>query len=273
MTNSVKLLSSADAPQFEIALEGVAKRFKTADGMVEAVAELDLGVQRHELVVLLGPSGCGKTTVLRMAAGLLRPSVGNVRVAGRDLWVGGRRDDAAVQHLGLVFQEANLFPWLNIEKNIALPLRLRGVGRAERLAKARQLCELVAISGFEKRWPRELSGGMRQRASIARALSYEPNILLMDEPFGALDAMTRDQMNLELQRIWMASSSTVVFVTHSISEAVFLADRIILLSPRPGRIHRETDVNFERPRGLGIQTSAEFQAIVRDLREELERMG
>lgn len=266
-------LTNSETTTSEISLEGVTKRFETADGVVEAVAKVDLAVRRHEFVVLLGPSGCGKTTLLRMAAGLLRPSGGNVRVADRELWVRGQRDDTAVQHLGVVFQEANLFPWMTIENNVALPLRLRGMGRSERLAKAKQLCELVGINGFEKRWPRELSGGMRQRAAIARALSYEPDILLMDEPFGALDALTRDQMNLELQRIWMTSGSTVVFVTHAISEAVFLADRIILLSPRPGRIHRTFEVDFPRARDLSIQTSTEFQDIVRELRDELERMG
>src|SRR6185312_10326671 len=150
--------------------------------------------------------------------------------------------------LGMVFQDANLFPWLTIEDNIALPLKLRGVAKPARLKKARELCELVGILGFEKRLPRELSGGMRQRAAIARALSYDPGILLMDEPFGALDAMTRDTMNMELQRIWMETRKTIVLVTHSIGEAVFLANRIVLLSPRPGRIDTVIDVKLPRPR-------------------------
>jgi NitT/TauT family transport system ATP-binding protein len=256
----------------EIELVGIEKRFQTPEGFVHAVARTDIAVRRNEFVVLLGPSGCGKTTILRMIAGLLAPSAGQLRVAGRDLWVGGGRDKQALQELGIVFQEANLFPWFSIEDNIALPLKLRGMGRAERLNRARALCDLVAIKGFEKRWPRELSGGMRQRAAIARALSYDPQILLMDEPFGALDAMTRDTMNLELQRIWMAQKSTIVFVTHSISEAVFLADRIILLSPRPGRIRSVTEVDFPRPRQMIVQTQPEFQAIVRTLREQLEAM-
>ncbi len=256
----------------EIELVGVEKRFETNEGSVHAVAHTDLAVGQREFIVLLGPSGCGKTTILRMMSGLLQPSAGKVKVGGRDLWRGAQRDQTALQNLGIVFQEANLFPWFSIEKNIALPLKLRRVGKAERLAKAHDLCNLVGITGFEKRWPRELSGGMRQRAAIARALSYDPQILLMDEPFGALDAMTRDQMNLEIQRIWMSSGCTIVFVTHSIPEAVFLADRIILLSPRPGRIHSSTEISFERPRDMAIQTTPEFQDIVRSLRGELERM-
>ena len=254
----------------EIELRDVEKRFLTPDGDVAAVDRTTLSINHREFVVLLGPSGCGKTTLLRMAGGLVRPSTGDVRVRGRSLWTADRRDDAAVADLGIVFQDAHLFPWLSIEDNIALPLELRGVDKAERRAKAAALMELVGIGGFGKRWPRELSGGMRQRAAIARALSYDPQILLMDEPFGALDALTRDQMNLELQRIWTASGCTVVLVTHSIPEAVFLADRIALMSPRPGRIAHMTTVDFPRARDLDVQTTPPFQAIVRDLRHRLE---
>ncbi len=257
----------------EIEFSGIEKRFETAEGTVHALQDINLSFARGEFIVLLGPSGCGKTTLLRIAAGLLRPSNGRVLIGGRDLWQNDQRDNKAVQELGVVFQEANLMPWYNIEQNIALPLKLRGASKQDRLQRAHELCKLVGISGFERRWPRELSGGMRQRAAIARALSYDPEILLMDEPFGALDAMTRDQMNIEIQRIWMQSERTVLFVTHSISEAVFLADRIILLSPRPGRVHSITDVSFDRPRDMRLQTTLEFQSIVRDLREELEEMG
>jgi NitT/TauT family transport system ATP-binding protein len=189
------------------------------------------------------------------------------------LWVGERRDPAAVRHVGVVFQDAHLFPWLTIEDNIALPLKVRGAARAERRRRAHELTRLVGIAGFERRHPRELSGGMRQRAAIARALSYDPEILLMDEPFGALDAMTRDSMNLELQRIWMETGKTIVLVTHSIAEAVFLADRIILLSPRPGRIDMEIDVPFARPRPLDVQSQPEFQELVRRLRHRLKEIS
>ncbi|MCH8113300.1 MAG: ATP-binding cassette domain-containing protein, partial [Proteobacteria bacterium] len=197
-TPSAKERTSKTSASTEIELVGVEKRFETSEGSVHAVARTDLSVGQREFIVLLGPSGCGKTTILRMMSGLLQPSAGTVKVGGRDLWLGAKRDQKALQNLGIVFQEANLFPWLSIEKNIALPLKLRRVDKARRLAKAHELCDLVGITGFETRWPRELSGGMRQRAAIARALSYDPQILLMDEPFGALDAMTRDQMNLEI---------------------------------------------------------------------------
>ena len=256
--------------EIAIHVEGVEKQFATPEGPVHALARTDFLLSKGEFAVLLGPSGCGKTTMLRLMAGLERPSTGALHVGGRDLWHKGRRDDAAVANMGVVFQDANLFPWLTIQKNIALPLKLRGVRGAERKKRALDLCRLVGISGFEARWPRELSGGMRQRASIARALSYDPEILLMDEPFGALDAMTRDTMNIELQRIWLATKKTIVLVTHSIPEAVFLADRIVLLTRRPGRIEEIVNVPFPRPRELGLQSTPEFQSIVGHLRQRLE---
>jgi NitT/TauT family transport system ATP-binding protein len=257
-----------------IRLAGVGQRYASASGEpVVALAGIDIEIGKREFIVLLGPSGCGKTTMLRIVAGLIRPSSGQVAIEGRPLWVDDRRDGAVVQELGVVFQDAHLFPWRTIEDNIALPLKLRGMGKAERRERAAQLCRLVGIAGFEKRWPRELSGGMRQRAAIARALSTGPAILLMDEPFGALDAMTRDQMNLELQRIWLSSGCTIVLVTHSIHEAVFLADRIVLLSPRPGRIDTIVAAPFERPRDLYVQTTAAFQDMVALLRKRLDAMA
>ena len=255
-----------------IRLRGVGKRYDTATGAVVALSPTDLDIQEREMVVLLGPSGCGKTTMLRLIAGLIPPTSGQVQVGGRDLWAGGRRDPAAVADLGVVFQDANLFPWYTVERNIALPLAMRGRPRDEQRRRAHELAAMVGIVGFERRWPRELSGGMRQRAAIARALSYDPSILLMDEPFGALDAMTRDQMNLELQRIWTETSCTVVLVTHSIPEAVFLADRIVLLSPRPGRVDHVASVAFPRPRGVAVQADPAFAALCLDLRQRLERM-
>jgi len=229
-----------------------------------------VSVGRKEFVVLIGQSGCGKTTMLRILAGLIRPTEGEVRVEGASLWRGDRRDDEALAKLGLVFQDPNLFPWYSVEENIALPLRIRGVGKRARRERARELAELVGLTGFEESYPRELSGGMRQRVAIARSLSYRPEILLMDEPFGALDALTRDKMNLELQRIAEATGATVVFVTHSITEAVFLADRIVLLSARPGRLRSVTPVEFDRPRELDVETMPAFQEKVRELRHQLE---
>jgi NitT/TauT family transport system ATP-binding protein len=253
-----------------IAIAGIAKTYDDDGTAVPALQPIDLAIRTREFVVLLGPSGCGKTTLLRMIGGLVRPSAGTLTIAGRPLWHDGRRDKIALAELGMVFQDANLFPWLTVEDNIALPLRLRGMKKSERRARAQALCRLVGIAGFERRRPRALSGGMRQRAAIARALSGAPRILLMDEPFGALDAMTRDQMNLELQQIHRDSGCTVVLVTHSIAEAVFLADRVVLLSPRPGRIETITPVPFARPRTIELQATPEFQAIVLALRRRLK---
>jgi NitT/TauT family transport system ATP-binding protein len=253
-----------------IRLSGVEKQFYTPERTVLAVDRTELDIAGGEFVALVGPSGCGKTTLLRMIGGLIAPSNGAILIGERSLWDGERRDSSALKELGVVFQEANLFPWFSVEDNVALPLRLRAVPQAERLAKARQLCKRVGIEGFERAWPRQLSGGMRQRAAIARALSYDPHILLMDEPFGALDAITRDQLNLELQRIWLAQGCTIVFVTHSIAEAVFLGDRVLLLSPRPGRIDTEVHVPFARPRNTALQAQPAFQQLVQRLRDRLE---
>jgi len=253
----------------EIELRGVTKRFTARKRETLALTDIDLGIRKQEFVTLLGQSGCGKTTMLRILAGLTKPTTGEVTVSGRPLWHGDRRDDDALRKLGLVFQDANLFPWYTVEENIGLPLLLRKVDKRERLRRAHELGELVGLQGFEKALPRELSGGMRQRVAIARALSYNPEILLMDEPFGALDAMTRDKMNMELQRIAEAAKATVVFVTHSIAEAVFLADRVVLLSARPGRIRSITQVDAPRPRTLEVTSDAGFQETVLELRRQL----
>ena len=264
--------SSAHASEAETALElvGVSKEFHSRSGSVVALKDIDLAIRRREFVALVGRSGCGKTTMLRILAGLTHPSRGHVLAGGQPLWRDVARDPETVGRLGIVFQDAHLFPWYSVEENIALPLKLRGVPKAERLARARELCALVGLSGFERSYPRELSGGMRQRAAIARALSYQPGVLLMDEPFGALDALTREKMNLELQSLATASESTVVLVTHSIREAVFLADRVVLLSPRPGRIRSITEVDFPRPRQLDVEAEPRFQEIVRTLRRQLD---
>jgi NitT/TauT family transport system ATP-binding protein len=262
--------SASGAFQKSISLKGAEKRFGPSGAGVLALTPTTLDIVGGDMTILLGPSGCGKTTLLRMIAGLEQPTAGNIEIGGENLWATSKRNVGALSQLGMVFQDANLFPWLSIEDNIALPLKLRGMEKARRLAKARELCALVGISGFEGRYPRQLSGGMRQRAAIARALSYDPGILLMDEPFGALDAITRDTMNAELQRIWMETQKTVVLVTHSITEAVFLASRIVLLSPRPGRVQEVIEVPFPRPRDSSIHGLPEFQSIVAHLRGKLE---
>jgi len=256
-----------------IELKHISQTFKRDEQSVVALDNVSLSILEKEFIVLLGASGCGKTTLLKIMAGIIEPSAGEVTIHNQALWLNQQRNNQALDQLGVVFQDANLFPWLSIEENVALPLKLRGVAKAERLDRARELCQLVGITGFEKRWPNELSGGMRQRASIARALSCNPNILLMDEPFGALDAMTRDQMNLEVQRIWLETQCTVVLVTHAITEAVFLADRVFLLSPRPGKIDTVIDVGLERPRDLYVQSTPDFQSAVLNLRQRLDHIA
>jgi NitT/TauT family transport system ATP-binding protein len=261
------------ANRHALELAGVHKVFHTRSGTTEALRDINLSVERGEFISLIGRSGCGKTTLLRILAGLIEPSQGTVTIDGKSLWRGSTRNADAVSKFGMVFQDPNLFPWYTIRDNIALPLRLRGASKKERIARAEELCELVGLQGFEKSMPRELSGGMRQRAAIARALSYNPSVLLMDEPFGALDALTREKMNLELQNISMATNATIVFVTHSISEAVFLADRVVLLSPRPGRLRSISPVALGRPRQMETESEPEFQEIVRTLRRQLDENG
>jgi NitT/TauT family transport system ATP-binding protein len=251
-------------------IRGLGKDFHTRNGTTHAVSGVDLDIQRGEFVALIGRSGCGKTTILRMIGGLLAPSAGTIEVDGSSLWKNGFVDSSVITKLGFVFQESNLFPWFSVLDNIALPLKLRGVDKRTRRKRAAELAELVGLGGFEKSYPRELSGGMRQRASIARALSMEPDLLLMDEPFGALDALTRERMNLELQRIALETKATVVFVTHDIPEAVFLADRVVHLTPRPGRIRQIVDVPFDKPRSIHLQTEPAFNDIVRRLRSDID---
>jgi NitT/TauT family transport system ATP-binding protein len=253
----------------KLELKGVGKEFRTKRAHTQALVDVNLAIREGEFVSVIGRSGCGKTTLLRMLAGLVSPSAGEILIEGRSLWRGSTVDSSVVSELGVVFQEANLFPWYSVADNIALPLKLRGVGKAERRARVGELAELVGLTGFEKAYPRELSGGMRQRVAIARALSIGPKLLLMDEPFGALDALTRERMNLEVQRIALATGATVVFVTHDITEAVFLGDRVVHLTPRPGRIQQVLPVDMARPRDIDVQTEPEFGALVRELRHAL----
>ena len=263
--------SDAGTETPRLVIKGVGRDFHTKAGVTHAVSGIDLTIQRGEFVALIGRSGCGKTTLLRMIGGLLPPTTGRIEVDGKSLWRDNNHvDSSAITKLGFVFQESNLFPWFSVLDNIALPLKLRGVGKTERRARATELASLVGLTGFERSYPRELSGGMRQRAAIARALSTEPELLLMDEPFGALDALTRERMNLELQRIVMETTSTVVFVTHDIPEAVFLADRVVHMTPRPGRIRQILPADFPKPRSVDLQTTPEFNDIVRALRHDLD---
>jgi NitT/TauT family transport system ATP-binding protein len=225
-----------------IEARGVVKIYPTVSGEpVLALDHVDLTVDQGEFVCLVGPSGCGKSTLLRLLAGLDQADAGRFSLAGAAL-------TKASPEVGVVFQQATLLPWMTVWQNVTLPLRVGGVARAGREAAVRDLMHVAGLDGFEKKYPYELSGGMQQRAAIVRALARDPKLLLMDEPFGSLDALTRERMNAELQRIWLASGKTVVLITHSIDEAVFLGDRVAVMSPRPGRIVRELAVDLPRPR-------------------------
>lgn len=261
---------AAHTAEVQISISEVDKVFSTKKNTTQALKNINLEITSGELVAFIGRSGCGKSTLLRIMGGLLPPTAGNVFIGGRPLWDGGTVDTSVFERLGVVFQEPNLFPWFDVLDNIALPLKLRGVAKAERRERAAELAELVGLGSFTEAYPRELSGGMKQRVSIARALSRDPELLLMDEPFGALDALTREKMNLELQRIVAATGATVVFVTHDIAEAVFIGDRVVQLTPRPGRIESITEVEFARPRHMDIQTTPEFGTRVRALRHALD---
>jgi NitT/TauT family transport system ATP-binding protein len=234
-----------------IAVEGLAKEYASSGGTVNALDDINFTVADREFVAVVGPSGCGKTTLLKILGGLLRPSRGRLTLRGTAI-EGPRRD------IGIVFQSPVLFPWRTVLDNVLLPIDVQKLGRENNRARALSLLSLVGLEGFEHRYPWELSGGMQQRVAITRALVHDPSILLMDEPFGALDAMTRETMNVELQRIWTESHKTVLFITHSISEAVFLADRVLVMTPRPGRIIEDVVVDLPRPRGFEVMGEPRF---------------
>jgi len=245
-----------------VSLRGVSKVFEK--GGVVALEEIELAIQPGELVSLIGPSGCGKSTLLRVIGDLVQPSAGEARVNGKTAHQ-ARLD----RDYGIVFQDAVLYDWRNVGKNISLPLELLGWDRGRRAARVRELLELVELTGFESHHPWQLSGGMQQRVSIARALSFEPPLLLMDEPFGALDEMTRERLNMELLRIWETSGTTIVFVTHSIAEAVFLSTRVAVMSARPGRIAGVVDVDLPQPRTAETREQPRFFELVTAVRDRL----
>lgn len=257
----------------EIEVADLSKVFGEGPGAVHAINHANLTLERGEFVSLLGPSGCGKTTLLRIIAGLEVPTAGTVRVRGLDVWSGQRRSRSATRPVSMMFQEARLFPWYTVAENVALPLRIEGMAARDRMAKARQICETVGLGAFVNSRPGQLSGGMRQRASLARALVTDPQVLLLDEPFGALDAMTRDTLNLELMDVAARLKVTTILVTHSINEAAFLSDRVVVLAPRPARIVDVVEMDFARPRALDIQRSANFQETIGALRAILTGGG
>jgi NitT/TauT family transport system ATP-binding protein len=243
-----------------VEISGVSKKF----GQTLALSGIDLEIGEREFVSLIGPSGCGKSTLLRIIGDLIEPSSGRVVVNGKTA-----RQARNDRDYGIVFQDPVLYDWRTVAKNVSLPLELARWPRQKRAARVEEMLELVELTGFEKHRPWQLSGGMQQRVSIARALSFDPALLLMDEPFGALDEMTRERLNMELLQIWQASGSTVVFVTHSITEAVFLSTRVVVMSPRPGGISEVIPVDLPQPRTATTREEPRFFELVTQVREAL----
>ncbi|HVW56463.1 MAG TPA: ABC transporter ATP-binding protein [Rhizobiaceae bacterium] len=244
--------------------KGLCLTFETADGPVNALSNVDLEIDKGEFVSFIGPSGCGKTTFLRVIADLERPTEGSISVNGMT-----PEQAREARAYGYVFQAAGLFPWRTIEQNVRLPLEIMGYSKPEQRERVRRTLDLVNLIGFEKKFPWQLSGGMQQRASIARALSFDADLLLMDEPFGALDEIVRDHLNEQLLELWARTDKTICFVTHSIPEAVYLSTKIVVMSPRPGRVTDVIHSTLPAERPLDIRESAEFLKIAHRVREGL----
>lgn len=254
-----------DTAPTRIDIVNVSKIYKTGSGSVEAVKDFTESVKTGEFVCVVGTSGCGKTTLLWCLSGLHPPTAGSVHIDGISM------DKPLPDKVGMVFQDANLLPWRTLQQNIELPFEIKKKPVNHELVN--ELLEIAGLRGFENSFPGELSGGMRQRGSIVRALAQDPEVLLMDEPFGALDAITRDEMNVLLLKLWHQTGKTIVFVTHSISEAIFLSDRVWVMSPRPGRLSRVVDVNFARPRDLDLQYDPSFLEVLHSIREDVQGSG
>jgi NitT/TauT family transport system ATP-binding protein len=257
------VVDATAAPEPLVSVRNVQKTYFTRQAQVQAVASASVNVARGEFVSLLGPSGCGKTTLLMMIAGLERPTSGSIFLSGSEVKK-PRRD------IGVIFQDATLLPWKSAIENVLFPARILKLPLEARRQRAHQLLNMVGLSGFEHKKPSELSGGMRQRVSICRALIHDPQILLMDEPFGSLDAITRDQMNVALSEILETYQKTVIFVTHSIREAAFLSDRVVVMGGRPSTIVLDMKMPFQRPRRLEIEETPEFAKVCRKLRLTIE---
>lgn len=259
--------SSDKPPTSLVSINGMTKIFQTASGgTVRALDNVSLDIGASQFVSVIGSSGCGKTTLLRIIAGLETSYDGQ-------LSIGGKNNPGPSSDVGIVFQDANLLPWRTVLKNVLLPAQVLKLEMKKATERAHDLIELVGLKGFEDKYPFELSGGMRQRVSIARALVHDPSILLMDEPFGALDALTRENMNLELLKIWTSAKKTVFLITHSISEAVFMSDRVIVMSPRPGRVVDDVRIDLPRPRNLDMMAGRPFGEYSLSLRHHLNELG
>jgi NitT/TauT family transport system ATP-binding protein len=239
--------------------------YASSRGPVRALDGLTFDVDAGEFVSVLGPSGCGKSTLLKLASGLLKPTSGRLELSGRTV-------DGPRREVGIVFQQATLLPWKTVLDNVLVPVRAMGGDVAAARERASRLLRTVRLEAFASHYPHELSGGMQQRVGIVRALVHDPALLLMDEPFAALDAMTREAMMLELQRIWAGTGKSVLFITHSIPEAVFLSDRVVVLSPRPGRVVRMLEIDLPRPRTMETMGAARFSELCNELRREFARM-
>lgn len=257
---------SAGLARSWVRLDRVTKHYGTRDGTIHALDEVSFEVREREFLSVLGPSGCGKSTLLMLISGLVRPSSGEIRI-------GEQLVTRPYTNLGVVFQRDVLLHWRTVLDNVLLQIELRGLKRKAYEDRARELLALVGLAGFERKYPSELSGGMRQRTAICRALVHDPPLLLMDEPFGALDALTRDQMNLDLLKIWQQSQKTVFFITHSIPEAVFLSDRVMVMSPRPGRLVEMLGIDLPRPRHFSLRDTPEFARYTRRIREIFQLEG
>src|SRR3954463_5786695 len=245
-----------------VRLSEIGQVFEAQDGRMTALEGIDLSIQPGEFVSLIGPSGCGKSTLLRIVGDLISPTSGTVEVNGR-----AAHDARLGPEYGMVFQAPVLFDWRTVEANVRLPLELMGMERAKRDARVKEMVELVELGSFMRHYPHQLSGGMQQRVAIARALALDPTLLLMDEPFGALDEMTRERLNAEVLRIWEQTGTTVIFVTHSIPEAVFLSTRVVVMSPRPGRITRIVDIDLPQPRNEQTREQDRYFELVTQVRE------
>ena len=255
-----------NVPSQSVAIEirALSLTFETADAPVVALSDIDLTVRQGEFVSFIGPSGCGKTTLMRAIADLAAPTAGHIAVNGMS-----PHEARLKRAYGYVFQAPALYAWRNVIRNVMLPLEIMGFTPAERKARAAKYLAMVGLNGFERKFPWQLSGGMQQRVSIARALAFEPDLLLMDEPFGALDEITRDHLNEQLLKLWLPTQKTVIFVTHSISEAVFLSTRIVVMSPRPGRILEIIDNSLPRERALAVRETPQFLEVAQRVRRAL----
>jgi len=252
--------SGSDRPVL-LSVRNLSVTFANENGGLHALHDLSFDLYPGEFLCLLGPSGSGKSSLLRVLSGLVAPTQGEIQF---------QHQDGSIPQIGIVFQQANLMPWRTVVQNIMLPLELGDTPASDARERAQELIELVGLEGFENTWPGDLSGGMAQRVAIARALIHDPDILLLDEPFGALDALTRDRMGNELLRIWQKRQKTVLMVTHSISEAIFLSDRALVLSPRPGTLTLELPIHLPRPRSEEMRYSAQFGELAKQIRQSIE---